>query len=171
VLRCNTLQHTFLSLWHTATHCNTHFRWESTSAAQFVVGSHLEIAATHCNTHFSHCNTMQTLLTHVSRCCNTLQHSATHCKTQIKWEPSVLRSSSWDLILRLLSKTRVCNTLQHTSLSLQHTAGTATHISLTATRCNILQHRNQMGVISVAQFVVGSHLEIAHQNLQSASAS
>jgi len=76
-------QHTathYITLQHTATHCNTHcacVRWIDTSQTQY--------SATHCNT------LQQTATTHCvcsmygdlpdTMYCNTLQHTATQCKT------------------------------------------------------------------------------------------
>jgi len=82
------------------------------------------------------------------RCCNTLQHTATHCNTQVVVE--VVHPNAQ------LQQTAVhCNTLQHTAThcntqvvvevvrpnaQLQHIVIHFNTLQCTATHCNTLQH-------------------------------
>ena len=81
---CNTLQHTAThcnTLQHTAAHCNACLPYTppSSSADQALCNT-LQHTATRCNTPqhaVTHCNTLQ----HAATQSNILQHSTTHCTT------------------------------------------------------------------------------------------
>ena len=71
--------------------------------------------------------------------CNTLQHTATHCKT-LQHICNTLQHAK----IYCNTFATLCNTLQHTIASscstLQHTATHCNTLQHTATHCNTLQH-------------------------------
>ena len=128
-----TVQHTAITMQHTATHCNTLLStsdtWRGYASEKRIMSVRSTKTAKIIQRMLHHC---------VAVVIGTLQHTATRCNTALYCSTlSPRRSSS-----TFYTATH-CNTLQHTATHCNTLQYTATHCSKpqnTATPCNTLQH-------------------------------